>query len=66
MNYSDAKEHYLTRAGKCSRLPDLSRSTQDGNVWRLRDRNGKPIAIVGKDGDVFGIGCPLTITNYQR
>ena len=65
MNFFDAKERYRTRAGKGFRAPDLTRSSQDGTTWRLRDSHGKPIAIVSNDGRVFGIGCPMTITNHQ-
>ena len=65
MNFFDAKETYRTRAGKGFRLPDLTRSSQDGTTWRLRDSHGKPIAIVSADGGVFGVGCQLHTTGVK-
>ena len=66
MNFHTAQEKYRALAGKSFRAPDLSRSYQDGDTWRLRDCHGRPVAIVAADGSVFGTGIPLIITNHYQ
>ena len=66
MNFHDAQEKYRALAGKGFRVPDLTRSSQDGTTWRLRDRDGRSVAIVAADGSVFGTGIPLIITNHYQ
>ena len=56
MNFHDAQETFRRTAGGDYEQPDRVRSIRKADGWRLRDYQGRLLAIVSESGEVIRPG----------
>ena len=70
MRFFDAKEIFRRSAGGTYEQPDIHRSVRKADGWRLRDYQGRLLAIVSESARSSGLASSTThrrdLTMWQR